>query len=223
MVCATLVACCTVGCRARGVAECESVGGRAHAANTNRFVIQVHQVLRANCLMMIILMSLPMSPAVPGWRRCKLESVVFGESSLVKHDDPLVQASKAATGFSVTKWKEGQRPMGEPHVYGWAAIVTTLTADQALSPEDKQIATAYMASVSSPEALLQSVYWNQFKKTFQRDWVRWQCSVDSKTQTIMHFIIKAMVSRKAKEKFAQAPAGGEGGNVRELQQMLDDM
>ena len=32
------------------------------------------------------------------------------------------------------------------------------------------------------------------------------CQQDSKTQTIMHFIIKAMVSRGAKEKFGQAPA-----------------
>ena len=98
--------------------------------------------------------------------------------------------------------------MGEPHVHGWAAIVTTLTADPALSPDKTKFATTYMASVSSPEALLQSVYWNQFKKTFQKYWVKWQCSVNSKTQTIMHFIIKAMVSRKAKEKVAQTPAGG---------------
>ena len=35
---------------------------------------------------------------------------------LVKYDEPLVQASKAATGLFMTKSKEGQRPMGEPHV-----------------------------------------------------------------------------------------------------------
>ena len=29
--------------------------------------------------------------------------------------------------------------MGEPHVYGWAAVVTALTTDPALSSEDKQI------------------------------------------------------------------------------------
>ena len=97
---------------------------------------------------------------------------------LVKHDEPLVQASQAATGLFVTKSKEAQRPTGEPHVYGWAAMMTALTTDPALSSEDKQKVTAYTSSANSPETLLQSIYWTQFKKTFQKDWVKWQCSVD---------------------------------------------
>ena len=39
---------------------------------------------------------------------------------LVKQDEPLMLASKGATGLFVAKSKEGQRPPGEPHVYGWA-------------------------------------------------------------------------------------------------------
>ena len=39
---------------------------------------------------------------------------------LVKHDDPIVQASRVATGLVMTKSKEGHRPPGEPHAYGWA-------------------------------------------------------------------------------------------------------
>ena len=58
------------------------------------------------------------------------------------------------------------------------------------------------------------------KKTFQKDWIKWQCSVDSQTQPILCLIIKAMKSRGAKEKFGQAPAES---NVRELQHMLDDL
>ena len=58
------------------------------------------------------------------------------------------------------------------------------------------------------------------KNTFQKDWVNWQCSVDPQTQPILCLIIKAMKARGAKEKFGQAPAGG---NVRELQHMLDDL
>ena len=139
---------------------------------------------------------------------------------LVKIDEPLVQASKTAMGLSVTKSKEGQRPKGEPHVHGWAAIVTALTKDPALSVEDKQTATAYVSSVNSPEVLLPSVYWSHFKKTFQEDWTKWQCSVGPQTQPVLHLLIKAMKSRGAKEKCGQAPAGG---NVRELQQMLDDL
>ena len=45
------------------------------------------------------------------------------------------------------------------------------------------------------------------KKTFQKDWVKWQCSVDSQTQPILCLINKAMKARGAKEKFGQAPAG----------------
>ena len=110
----------------------------------------------------------------------------------VKLDEPLMLASKVATGLFVTKSKEGQRPPGEPHVYGWAAMTTAMTKDQALSAEDKQTATAYMSSVTSPETLLQSVYWSQFKKTFQKNWIKWQCSVDSQTQPILGILIKDM-------------------------------
>ena len=126
------------------------------------------------------------------------------------------QSSHGAFGDQVERGTAADGRAARPRVGGHRNNVDC--GPSALSR--RQIATAYMASVSSPEALLQSVYWNQFKKTFQRDLVRWQCSVDSKTQTIMHFIIKAMVSRGTKEKFGEAPAGV---NVRELQQMLDDM
>ena len=139
---------------------------------------------------------------------------------LVKHDEPLVQASKAATGLFVTKSQEGQRPPDEPHVHGWAAMMTALTTDTALSAEDKQKVVAYTSSANSPETLLQSVYLEPVQKTFQKDWVKWQCSVDPQTQPILCLIIKAMRARSAKEKFGQAPAGG---NVCELQQMLDDL
>ena len=139
---------------------------------------------------------------------------------LVKLDEPLMLASKGATGLFVSKSKDKQRPPGEPHVYGWAVMTTAMTKDPALSVEDRQTAMEYMSSVNSPETLLQSIYWSQFKKTFQKDWIKWQCSVGSQTQPILCLIIKAMKSRGAKEKFGQAP---EGGNVRELQQMLDDL
>ena len=122
---------------------------------------------------------------------------------LVKHDEPLVQASKEATGLFVTKSKEGRRIPDEPHVHGWAAMIT-LTTDTARSAEDKQKVVAYTSSANSPETLLQSIYWSQFKKT----------------QPILCLIIKAMKSRGAKKKFGQAPAGG---NVRELQHMPDDL
>ena len=46
------------------------------------------------------------------------------------------------------------------------------------------------------------------QKTFQKDWVKWQCSVDPQTQPILCLIIKAMKAR---------------GNVRELQQKLNDL
>ena len=59
---------------------------------------------------------------------------------LVKLDEPLMLASKGATGLFVTKSKEGQRPPGEPHIYGWAAMTTAMTKDPALSAEDKQTA-----------------------------------------------------------------------------------
>ena len=76
---------------------------------------------------------------------------------LMKLDDPLVQASRVATDLFVPKSKEGHRPSGAPHVYGWAAIMTALTTNTALSQEDMQTATAYTASVSSPEILPHSV------------------------------------------------------------------
>ena len=148
----------------------------------------------------------------------ELQAATF-RTMLVKHDEPMVQASKTATGLFVTKSKEGQRPMGEPHVYGVPVMMTALTTDPALSSEDKQKVAANTSSANSPETLLQSINWSQFKKTFQKDGVKWQCSVDPQTQPILCLIIKAMKARGAKEKFGNSPAGG---NVRDLQQMLDD-
>ena len=87
----------------------------------------------------------------------ELQAATF-RTMLVKHDEPLVQASKAVTGLFVTKSKEGQRPTGEPHVYGWAAMMTALTTDPALSSEDKQKVAAYTSSANSPETLLQTIY-----------------------------------------------------------------
>ena len=133
----------------------------------------------------------------------ELQAATF-RTMLVKYDEPL------ATGLFVTKSKEGQRPTGEPHVYGWAAIMTASTTDPALSSKDKQKVAAYTSSANSPETFLLSVCWSQFKKTFQKD----------QTQPILCLIIEATNARGAKEKFGQAPAWG---NVRELQQMLDDL
>ena len=82
----------------------------------------------------------------------------------MKQDEPLMLASKGATGLFVAKSKEGQRPPGEPHVYGWAAMMTAMTTDPALSAEDKQKVVTYTSSANSPETLLQSIYWSQFKK-----------------------------------------------------------
>ena len=87
---------------------------------------------------------------------------------LVEHDEPLMLASKAATGLFVAKSKEGQRPSGEPHVYGWAAMMTAMTTDPALSAEDKQKVVTCTSSANSPETILQSIYWSQFKKHFRR-------------------------------------------------------
>ena len=135
----------------------------------------------------------------------ELQAATF-RTMLMKHDEPSMQTSKAATGLFVSKSKEGQRLTGEPHVYGWAAIMTALTTDPALSSEDKQKVAAYTSSANSPETLLQSIYWSQFKKTFQKDWVKWQCSVDPQTQPLLCLIIKAMKARGAKEKFGQSGA-----------------
>ena len=117
-------------------------------------------------------------------------------------------ASEGATGLFVAGSKEGQRPPGEPHVYGWTAMLTAMTTDPALSAEDKQKVVTYTSSATSPETFLQSIYWSQCQKnSVQKDWIKSQCSVDS----ILCLIIKAMNSRRAKEKFGQAPAGD---NVR---------
>ena len=126
-----------------------------------------------------------------------------------------------ATGLFVTKSKEGQRPTGEPHAYGWAATMTAWTTDTALSAEDKQKSGGiHVQRELTGDSPARASIWSQFKKTFLKDWVKWQCSVDSQTQPILCVIIKAMKARGAKEKFGQAPAGG---NVCELQQMLDDL
>ena len=67
----------------------------------------------------------------------ELQAATF-HTLLVKQDEPLMLACKGATGLFVSKSKEGQRPLGEPHVYGWAAMMTAMTTDPALSAEDKQ-------------------------------------------------------------------------------------
>ena len=148
----------------------------------------------------------------------ELHMVTF-RTILVKYDEPLVQAIKGTTGLFVTKSKEGQRPTGEPHVYGWAAMMTALTTDPALSSEDKQKAAAYTSSANSLETLLQHLL-EPVQKKNQKDWVKWQCSVDPQTQPILCLIINAVKARGAIEKFGQAPAGD---NMRELQQVLDDL
>ena len=99
--------------------------------------------------------------------------------------------------------------------------MTALTTDPALSSEDKQKVAAYTSSANSPETLLQSVHLEPVQKNISEGLGQVAVfRVDSQTQSILCLIIKAMKARGAKEKFGQAPAGG---NVRELQQMLDDL
>ena len=83
----------------------------------------------------------------------ELQAATF-RTLLVKQDEPLMLASKGATGLFVAKSKEGQRPPGEPHVYGWAAMMTAMTPDPALSAEDKQKVVTNTSSANSPETLL---------------------------------------------------------------------
>ena len=89
-----------------------------------------------------------------------------------------VDAGEQRDHGAVAKSKEGQRPPGDPHAHGWAAMMTAMTTDPALSAADKQKVVTYTSSANSLETLLQSI------KTFQKDWVKWQCSVDSQTQPI---------------------------------------
>ena len=58
----------------------------------------------------------------------ELQAATF-RTLLVKHDEPLMLPTKGATGLFVAKSKEGQRPPGEPHVHGWAAMMTAMTTD----------------------------------------------------------------------------------------------
>ena len=97
----------------------------------------------------------------------ELQAATF-RNLLVKQDEPLMLASEGATGLFVANSKEGQRPPGEPHVYGWAAMMTAMTTDPALSAEDKQKVVTYTSTANSPETLLQSIYWSLFKKHFRR-------------------------------------------------------
>ena len=148
----------------------------------------------------------------------ELQAATF-RTLLVKQDEPLMLASNGATGLFVAKAKEGQRPPGEPHVHGWAAMMTAMTTDPALSAEDKQKVVTYTSSANSPETLLQNIYWSQFKKNMSEG-LGQVAVVFSGLQPILCLIIKPMKSRGAKEKFGQAPAGG---NVREPQHMRDDL
>ena len=93
----------------------------------------------------------------------ELQAATF-RTLLVKQDEPLMLASKGATELFVAKSKKGQRLPGEPHVYGWAAMTTAMTTDPALLAEDKKKLVAHTSSANSPETLLQSIYWSQFKK-----------------------------------------------------------
>ena len=137
----------------------------------------------------------------------------------MKHDEPSMQASNEATGLrdqieggTVAIGRTARLRMGG-HDDGFDHGLSALRGRQA---EKGGIhIQRELTGDSSAEHLLEPV-----QKTFQKDWVKWQCSVDHQTQPILCLIIKAMKARGAKELFGQAPAGG---NVRELQQMLDDL
>ena len=60
----------------------------------------------------------------PGLETRSGDSRATFRTLLVNQDEPLMLANKGATGLFVAKSKEGQRPPGEPHVYGWAAMMT---------------------------------------------------------------------------------------------------
>ena len=78
---------------------------------------------------------------------------------------PTEESGPLANDAPLTKSKDGQRPTGEPHVYGGAAVMTALTTDPALSSEDKQKVAAYTSSANSPKIFFaEHLYWSQFKK-----------------------------------------------------------
>ena len=109
----------------------------------------------------------------------------------MKHDEPLVRRAK--------------RPTGEPHVCGWAATVTT---DQH-SPQKTSRKWRHTRPARIHRSLSCRAPIGASSKKNQKDWVKWQCSVDPQTQPILCLIIKAMKARGAKEKFGQAPVGGQ--------------
>ena len=129
--------------------------------------------------------------------------------------------AKRPRDLFVTKSKEGQRPTGEPHVYGWAAIMTALTTGPSTllrrQAESGGIhVQRQFTGDSFAERLLEPVQKTHFRRTGSSGSVPW-------TPRLSPFCAsssKPLNARGAKEKFRP---GSSGGNVRELQQMLDDL
>ena len=125
-------------------------------------------------------------------------------------------------GLFVTKSKKGQRPPDEPHVYGWAVMMTALTTNAALSAEDKQKVAAYTSSASSPETLLQSIYWSRFKKSIISEGLG-QLAVFRGLPDPAHLVPHHQSHEIEGCQREVRPGSSGGGNVREHHQMLDDL
>ena len=150
----------------------------------------------------------------------ELQAATF-RTLLVKQDEPLMLASKGATGLFVAKSKGGTATSGRAacswmggHDDGYDHGPSTLGGRQAES-DDIHVQCKFTGD-SLAEHLLEPVQKNISEGLGQVA----VFSVASQTQPILCLIIKAMKSRGAKEKFGQAPAGG---NLREHQHMFDDL
>ena len=102
----------------------------------------------------------------------ELQAATF-RTLLVKQDEPVMQASKAATGLFVTKSKEGQRPPGEPHVYGWAAMMTALTTLRGRHAESGGIHVQREFTGDFCRASTGASSKNHFRRTGSRGSVPW--------------------------------------------------
>ena len=109
---------------------------------------------------------------------------------------------------------------GEPHIYGWSAMILAAIADESAPKDSQEILKQHAERITDPKMLLDLVFVCRTRRCYDKRQLRVHFSVHSSLEPVLAALTKCFVNRGAKLKRGLPP---KSGGARELQRLLSEL
>ncbi|CAE6919079.1 unnamed protein product [Symbiodinium sp. KB8] len=137
----------------------------------------------------------------------------------LRHDEEMDRRTEEG-GIRIVDPQARPEDEGEPHIYGWSAMILVAIADETATRDSQEILKQHAESITDPKMLLDLVFVCRTRRCYDKRQLRVHFSVHSSLEPVLAALIKCFVNRGAKLKRGLPP---KTGGARELQRLLSEL